>query len=323
MKQRKALCAGAAIGILLLIFDTSTAVSGAAEGVALCIRTVVPTLLPFCVLSTLLLGNMGSFPFLRPICNLVGIPSGCEGLLAVSFVGGYPVGAQSVAQLYRNGKISKDTANRLLSFCSNAGPSFLFGFIGTQFSRRWMCWALWGIHILSAITVGIFLPGKQTERAEDETGDGISFPSALSQGIRVMASVCGCIVLFRIVIAFFNKWFLLALPDWLQVTLMGLLELTNGCCALERISDEPLRFIAAAAMLGFGGGCVVMQTAAVIQGLSVLSYLKGKIFQSVISLILSWMFFNPKYIGPAILVLSGVFCHEMKKRSSQRAPVGV
>ena len=49
--------AGAAM--LMLILDGRTALTGAAEGIDLCIRTVIPALFPFFVLSPLLMGYPG------------------------------------------------------------------------------------------------------------------------------------------------------------------------------------------------------------------------------------------------------------------------
>ena len=42
----------AAVGLLVLIFDSSLAIQGAREGVELCLRTVIPSLFPFFVKET-------------------------------------------------------------------------------------------------------------------------------------------------------------------------------------------------------------------------------------------------------------------------------
>ena len=59
MSKRKILTASlSASGILLLILDGKTAISGASEGLQLCIRSVIPSLFPFFVLSNLLTGTL-------------------------------------------------------------------------------------------------------------------------------------------------------------------------------------------------------------------------------------------------------------------------
>ena len=43
-----------AIGMMMLILDSKTALQGAANGIELCFRTLIPSLYPFFVLSILL-----------------------------------------------------------------------------------------------------------------------------------------------------------------------------------------------------------------------------------------------------------------------------
>ena len=47
MKTNKLACTAAALGMLVLILDSKTALAGAREGIDLCIRTVIPSLFPF------------------------------------------------------------------------------------------------------------------------------------------------------------------------------------------------------------------------------------------------------------------------------------
>ena len=99
MKLRKILPGlFAAAGMVVLILDSRTALMGASEGVALCLKTVIPSLFPFFILSGILSGSlMGlEFPILRPIGRVLGMPNGSEMLLVSGFLGGYPVGAKAV-----------------------------------------------------------------------------------------------------------------------------------------------------------------------------------------------------------------------------------
>ena len=149
------------MGMLILILDGKTALAGGAEGIELCLKTVIPSLFPFFVLSILLTSSLSgvTLPVLRPLGRLCGMPEGTEALLISGFLGGYPVGAQSVAAVYRSGQLPRREAERLLAFCSNAGPAFLFGMASSLFPRQWMAWALWGIHIAGAVFAAVLLPG--------------------------------------------------------------------------------------------------------------------------------------------------------------------
>ena len=311
--------------MLALILDARTALDGANEGIRLCLYSVIPSLFPFLVLSILLTGILSGsrIGFLRPLGRLCGIPEGAESLLAVGLLGGYPVGAQSIAQLHREGHLSRKDARRMLGFCNNAGPAFLFGIIAPQFSDTSAVWKLWLIHILSALFVGVILPGCPTGRIQAGSTAPITVSGAVSQAIRVMAQICGWVVLFRVLIAFLGKWLLWLLPAELQVVILGLLELTNGCCCLSEICSEELRFIAASVMVSFGGLCVWMQTGSVTGDLGLGSFLPGKLIQTAVSALLAVLTVGYGIGSVFFLGIFGIFCRELKKRSRNSQPVGV
>lgn len=275
--------------MLLLILDAKTALLGAREGVELCIRTVIPSLLPFFLLSQLLChiltGN--DLALLRPVGRWMGIPEGAESILAVGFLGGYPTGAQCIASACRRGTLSPGDGKRMLAFCNNAGPAFLFGMAAALFPRRWMAWALWGIHILSAILTARFIPGKGEKTAPTSTEYRFTVPDGLKNAIWVLAQVCGWVILFRVIIAFLARWFGWLLPESGQIILSGILELSNGCCMLHGIEQTGLRFVLCAGFLGFGGLCVGLQTLSVAAGLDTSLYFPGKLLQTLFSLLLA------------------------------------
>ena len=106
----------AALGMLILILDTKTALWGATQGIDLCIRSVIPSLFPFFLLSGILVKSLmgAKLPLLRPVGRLLGIPKGAEALLISGFLGGYPVGAKCIRDAWNRGGISKQDAERML-----------------------------------------------------------------------------------------------------------------------------------------------------------------------------------------------------------------
>lgn len=298
MNQRKQLtAAGASLGMLLLILDSRCALESAQDGMELCIRTVIPSLFPFLFLSGLatvaLWGNCGWL--LKLAAAAVGIPRGGEVLFLAGFLGGYPAGAAAVGSSYRSGHLNRETANRLLAFCSNAGPAFLFGMIAPQFPKVWMAWCLWGIHILSAALVGTVLPCPEVVQAA-VCGKTVTIKENMRATLSIMATVCGWILLFRILIGFLDRWILWLLPETVRVVVWGMLELSNGCCSLQEIGDVYHRFIAAAFMVSFGGICVALQTASVLSGLSMKHYIGGKLMQALFSVLLAAAFMQGWWI---------------------------
>ena len=305
----------AAITMMALILDAKTALEGAGDGIRLCLFSVIPALFPFIVISILLTGALsgGNNTLLRPLGKLCGIPAGAESLLVVGLLGGYPVGAQSVARLYGDGQMSAVDSKRMLGFCSNAGPAFIFGILASQCDDPLAGGKLWGIHILSALLVGMLLPGGTSGNVRSTRNATPSMVDAMSQSLRSMGQICGWVVLLRVALAILQKWFLWALPKEVQVILSGALELTNGCLSLAEIGSQDLRFVVASAMLSFGGVCVMMQTASVVGSLGLGMYLKGKLMQTAISILLAVISLRSGIFPVTILAVLGIFFREGKK----------
>lgn len=280
---------GMSLCLLMIILDTKTALIGASEGIELSIRVVIPSLFPFLVLSNLIYRSFSGIhiPFLKPINRLCGIPNGAESIYLLGFVGGYPVGARSIAQAYKDGGLQIADARRMLGFCSNAGPAFIFGMASTLFSTKAPLWALWCIHIVSSLLVAIILPKHNTGRCNTSNKPDISLPDAVSNGVKTMGLICGWVTVFRILIAFLRHWLLWLLPPGAQATLIGILELSNGCICLNNLTSPGARFVLCAAFLGFGGLCVAMQTVSVTKNLGTGMYFPGKILQCIFSILLS------------------------------------
>jgi len=321
-------------GIFLLITDPQGALTGAREGIDLCIRTVIPSLLPIFFLSVVLTNRLSGkkIPMFHTLGKLLHLPDGSESIFMIGILGGYPVGAQAIAQATQMGRLDRKNAERMLGFCSNAGPSFIFGILGGLFSSPSTAWALWLIHIISAMVVGMTLPGNRQAIAAVSQNKIITPPEALERTIKIMASVCGWVVLFRIVISFLNRWVLWLFPHVLQTVIIGFLELTNGCCLLTDIENEGLRFILASCFLALGGSCVAMQTMAVTGKMGTGLYFPGKIMQTVISFLMAWCYqillfprhfritFRPIILSPVLIVLIMIFLYLKKHKNNSSIP---
>ena len=276
------------IGCVIFLLDSSAVIEGARLGVELCVKTVIPSIFPFLFLSMLLTGNwMGvALPGLDWFGKLFHMPKGMESLLVCAFLGGYPVGAQSIAHSWKRKEIPKHSAERMLAYCNNAGPAFLFGMAGPMFSQGWTVWVLWGIHILSAWMVSRLIH-ETVSRTTVSQPAAPALPEILAQALHCMAMICGWVIIFRCVIAFLDRWLLWLLPAPWRILAVGVLELSNGCCALYGQNQEEVRFLLASVMLAFGGICVTMQTMSATKGLSLRYYFMGKGLQTIFSFLLS------------------------------------
>lgn len=274
----------------LLLARPETASTAVRDALALCARTVVPSLFPFFVVTALLLQS-GLDSLLRPVCAPFMLPlfrlrGECAAPLLAGFLGGYPTGARSAAQLYEQGGISRSEAERLLGFCNNCGPGFLIGYVGTGVlgSARAGA-ALLIVHIAAALVSGAILcrlPGK-SEPPRLTCGlpaQSVSFSKALtvsvSGALSSTLSICAYVVFFRTAAAL--------LPSELPAAVLGAVEMVSG---IATVSKNAAGFVTAAGITAWGGISVHCQTMSVVGELSLKYHTLGKLLQTVISVVLA------------------------------------
>ena len=274
--------------LFLLMTRSNIAREAASNGIEMCIYTVIPSLFPFIFASTMLNHSLQNFKLtiMRPISTLCKAPERGKYIL-LGLLGGYPVGAKCINDDYKNGHLSKSEGERLLGFCSNAGPSFIFGVVGVLFEQISVVWALWGIHIGSAILVGVILPAVTDS---SETSKCLrSGPDAITTSVKAMSVICAWVVIFKIILTFCDHLLLSGRKGITQILLGGFLEITNGCISLKNIANSGLRFILAAVFLGSGGICVAMQTVSVTRDIGSGAYFIGKVIQTLISFLSAYI----------------------------------
>lgn len=289
MKKRALSAVFLILGVFVLIIDSKTALYGASEGLTQCIRSVIPSMLPFFFLSILLTDVLFGMPlpFLSPLGKFCSIPRGAEALLIIGILGGYPTGAQCINHAYVRKQISKPTAMRMLGFCNNAGPAFLFGIVAGQFSRARYAWGLWFIQILSACIVGALLPYNAENRVTPTLKPSLSPSLVVKKAMIAMGQVCAWIILCRVLVEFSTRWFLWMLPNWAQIAFVGSLELANGCFLLHTIDSQCIRFFLATFLLSLGGICVLLQTKSVTADVGMGKFVVGKLIQTILALLLA------------------------------------
>lgn len=274
-----------------LLWDAAGAAETVRRGIELCLASVIPALFPFFVVSSLLV-SLGAGRAARILERPFRALFRCGGAGAAAFLlgmlGGYPVGAATVASLVRQGDVSPAEGRRLLAFCSNAGPSFIIGVAGlTVFGSARTGAYLYLIHITAAMAAGFLLRGRRavtggTYHPPARPGLISAFLSAVQGAASAMGRVCAFVVFFLVLLSLTER-VTGPLPPWAA----GFLELTNG---VLRLSPTRSGFVTAAALLGWGGLSVHCQTASVLDGTNVPldRYFLGKALQSLLSALLAW-----------------------------------
>lgn len=124
--------------VMILLFTIMPAIvsEGAKDGLLLWFIALVPSLLPFMILSNMLIKlKVTKYinKFLKPLFNFVfGVSSEGSYPILIGFLAGCPMGAKTTAQLYKNAEIKKEEAQYLMTFCNNLSPMFLIEFIGVK-----------------------------------------------------------------------------------------------------------------------------------------------------------------------------------------------
>ena len=288
MRRYLSLFLPAAVMVLILL-SPQQAAEAVRQAMQLCAGSVIPSLFPFLVLSSLVVGS--GAPGASPLTAFLGRCLGCSStgarLFLLSLLGGYPVGPRLMGQLVRRGDLSHREAEHLLLFCNNAGPAFVLGFVGLGLlgSLRAGVW-LYLLHALSALLIALLFRPRQpfSSPAQSRTLSP-SFSQELVEAITsagsAMVQVCAFITFFYTALHLFAQRSGIAHP-----LVLGFVELT---CGLTRLTPTRAGFVMAAGLLGWGGLSVHAQTAAALSGtgVSLQNHLRGKFLQGIFSAILA------------------------------------
>lgn len=134
----KKICYGISItAILLFLFlYPSQALTASRTGLHLWFDTLLPTLLPFMILSGILIRA----DLVRPLVAILSpffqktlmLSPGGTYALFMGFLCGCPMGAKTVSDLLARGQLTLPEAQYLLGFCNNISPSFIITFLVTE-----------------------------------------------------------------------------------------------------------------------------------------------------------------------------------------------
>lgn len=302
--------------IVALVSAPTQAVDGAKNGLDLCCNVIIPSLFPFFVLSSMAV-DLGLAAYLgrllegimRPVFWVSG---SCAIAVVLGFIGGYPLGAKTALELYRQGLCTKVETERLLAFCNNSGPAFILGVVGVGvFGSSTIGLLLYASHCAASLLTGLmfrFYGTKQDKQAPCTHAKPIAtttIPAAFTSGVvRSFSStlnICAFVIFFSAMLqllasygAFTALANLLALlgisPHVAPQLVAGLLELTSGVSSLSGAANSVGTISMAAFMLGWAGLSVHCQVLCFLidSDISPRTYLLGKLMHGTISAFLTY-----------------------------------
>jgi sporulation integral membrane protein YlbJ len=303
--------------LLLLLFPESTFI-GSKNGLLLWFNIILPTLLPFVIVSNLIIKlhitNYISF-ILYPFFHKLFLISkeGCYPII-IGMISGFPIGAKACADLVKSNCISLSEGQFILSFCNNASPMFVTSFIALQClnAPKWKYILLGILMIAPFITAFLYrlhesfflaqhirptincrnrnlnLLVQNKNQSKFEILDDSIF-----DGFEVLTKIGGYIILLSLLAQIiYDTSFL---PSTVNSFIVGLLEITTGCNALASttLSFEK-KTILITIITAFGGLSSLAQTQSVISnsGLSIKKYFFCKILNAMIATILIILILN-------------------------------
>ena len=267
---------------------------GAQNGLALCINAVIPSLLPFMLVSSCVIKGGFSRPFgamlskiLSPITNMS--TAGCVCFVTGLF-GGYGAGARAVYESYKEKQISKEEAERILPFCNNAGPLFIIATVGISFfMSKSVGVLLFFVQVATALICARVL-GAETDkkrmRIKDEWDYYKKNKPSLGELITTCAIESGGAIINACVFVITFSAILEILPFGEYSLLSGILEVTRGCSELSRTGTKALPLISA--LLSWGGMSVHFQASALTKGeFNMRIYYFGKVLAGAIAYLIT------------------------------------
>ncbi|MBE6556234.1 MAG: hypothetical protein E7664_00645 [Ruminococcaceae bacterium] len=298
------LCVLCLLAFSLFLMNADAAMSGIRHALHLCAATVIPSLFPFTVLSSVLVQSGAAAALGRhmqkPLRLLFGIRNGGEAWL-LGILCGYPVGTSVAVALYDRHELDRASLMRLLCAVNLPSSAFVIGTVGTaMLGNRSLGILLYGACLaggtLSAVTVCRFLP-KPEGRAE-----AVSLPrmpprrmtavccEAVTLSASQMLSVCGFILFFGALVSVLSALTEPLLPSGIVRTLLfGALEVTGGVSLSHALTPSLAAILTTAVILGWSGLSVHAQIAALAAptGVSLRPYLVSKALSALLCALLT------------------------------------
>lgn len=249
----------------LMLLDSDTVLNAVNGAAGVFVRSVMPALFPMMVLNGLSARLSGREKRWMTI--------------GFCWLAGSPASAQRLEGLRERGELPERALLPLAAATGVMSPLFFVGSLGSRLPNPAGGWLLLTAHWLGALAAaGLIhrlsrrfssMEKAETVRPEQRTAAGrtsllAALPDSLRQAGTALLSVCGAMMLFSILAAFFRQGLSALLPGWaadhpeIPALLWALLEIGGGAHALLDVSPTPdLPLLCA--LCSFGGLSIWMQ----------------------------------------------------------------
>lgn len=275
---------------LMLIFSKTT-FAGAFNGLNLWLFTVLPSLLPYMIISSFMTES-GTFRYLSRLLSpitrhIFALSENCGYVILLGFLCGYPIGSKLSADMVKKGEISVREGQILLAFCNNVSPAFLVTYLADTIIQEPKYRTLLVLPmIFIPLLCGVFFSRffrKNTSLYIQETSTVLpnqkaSLDFCIVNSFETCFKLGGYIILFSILNHYIRD--LLPLSSAALAPICSACEITSGLHVYHTTIPQKIRlFTECTTFTAFGGLCCMAQTASMIRGsgLSLFKYFLCKI----------------------------------------------
>ena len=281
--------------LLFLLVHPEEALLSAKDWMSLWLNVMIPTLLPFLILTGILL-KTGNIPqLLEPLApfwkHFFGISPAGAYVLILGFLCGYPMGAKLAHDLYINHQISQREGEYLLTFSCNASPAFIFSYLSQNIlegkipphslllillSADFVCMLFFRFLVYHGNTVSSVKPEYRKKETYQQDSTGVILDVSIMNGFETITRLGGYILIFSLVFTCIRHYW--PFSEQTSILFTSPIELTTG---LQQIAHSRyswrFRCISSITLTAFGGLCVMFQTKSVLENrLSLFPYVTSK-----------------------------------------------
>ena len=260
--------------LLFLLFHPKEALTGVKNGLGLWLNIMIPTLLPFLILTGALLKTGNIRKLLKPSAffwkTFFGLSPAGAYVLILGLLCGYPMGAKLAHDLYIDQQISY-LSGILLKNKISAVQMILTFLAADLFCMLFFRFVVYRGHTVDSVCVN-----KIKKETYQQDSIGVILDVSIMDGFETITRLGGYILLFSLILASISFYWPFHAQSCMLFT--APLELTTG---LKQIAGAPLpwksRYLASMLLTSFGGFCVMAQTKSVLENsLSLIPYAISK-----------------------------------------------
>ena len=270
--------------ILYFLIYPQNALMASRRGLTLWFEQILPTLLPFSVISYIVLhSNLFSHPAHEKNHSFLRIQPEEWYVIFCGFLFGFPIGSKLSADLYEHHRIVKKRAQILACFTNNLSPVFVTSVLVNQLHFSSVVpffLLLYGIPLCICLALLSFIKPERFVHEKKASRFQLNMQivdAGIINGFETLIKICGYIMMFSIFAEIAQS-----IPygsSFPKLVLTGCLEVTNGISALSQFSCNHFqKYLLTVLFLALNGISGLFQTASLlsVSNLSIKQYLKMK-----------------------------------------------